>query len=218
MAKANLRRGIFITFEGVEGCGKSTHAKLICRYLKNNALPFLYTKEPGGTKVGEKIRKILLDPENKTMRDITELFLFEANRSQIVDEVIRPALSKKSIVICDRFYDATVAYQGYGGRLNRALIKEMNTLAAGGLRPDLTIVLDIDVKRGLYRAGLRRKKDRMERKEIAYHTRVRRGYRDIARKEPRRVKLIATQDKIDATQNLIRREVLNVIRRYTITR
>lgn len=218
MAKKSLRRGIFITFEGVEGCGKSTHSRLIYGYLKRKGYPCLYTKEPGGTKVGDRIRKILLDPENRSLDNITELFLFEANRSQLVNEMIRPALKRKMIVISDRFFDATMAYQGYGSRLNKKTIGRMNDLATGGVRPDLTIILDIETKKGLYRAARRRRRDRMEKKSLSYHNRVRRGYIDIAKKEPRRVKLIATRKRIEQTQELIKSEVLNVIQRYTITR
>lgn len=218
MAKKTLRRGIFITFEGVEGCGKSTHSKLIYRYLKKMGYPCLYTREPGGTRVGNKIREILLNPRNSGMDGVTELFLFEANRSQIVAEVIRPALRQKRIVICDRFFDATMAYQGYGAGLNKAVIKNMSSLATGGIRPDLTIVLDIDTKKGLYRATRLKRMDRMEGKRLSFHNRVRKGYRDIARKETRRVKVISTRKKVGKTQELIRQEVLDVIRRYKITR
>lgn len=214
MAKKGLRRGLFISFEGVEGCGKSTHSRLIYKYLKEEGYPSLYTKEPGGTKIGDKIRKILLDPKNIAMNDIAELFLFEANRSLVVDEVIRPALRKKMVVISDRFHDATMAYQGYGDGLNKTIIKSMNRLATGGITPDLTIVLDIDTKKGLYRAGRR---DRMEKKKISFHNRVRRGYKALAGKEPRRVRVIATKERIGDTQRLIRAEVLDVIQRYKAT-
>ena len=217
MEKKSLRRGLFITVEGVEGCGKSTHSRLIYRYLKGLGLPCVYTKEPGGTRIGNKIRKILLSPRNAGMDDIAELFLFEANRSQVVSEVIRPALKRKTIVICDRFYDATMAYQGYGDRLDKAIIKRMNGLATGGTRPDLTIILDINVEKGLQRARLKRR-DRMEEKGLSYHNRVRKGYVDIARKEPRRVKLIPTKKRIEDTQELIRRKVLNVTGKYKIAR
>lgn len=214
MAKKTLRHGIFITFEGVEGCGKSTHSRLIYRYLKNKGFPCLYTKEPGGTRVGEKIRKILLDPKNIKINSITELFLFEANRSQIVNEVIKPALKRKMIVICDRFFDSTMAYQGYGSGLDKGIIKRMNYLATSGLKPDLTIILDVNVKKGLSRTTRQRKKDRMEGKPISYHKRVRKGHLDIAKKDPRRVKFIATRESIAETQQLVRTKVLSVIQRY----
>jgi len=215
MPEKGLKKGIFITFEGVEGCGKSTHARLVYNYLTRNIkLPCVYTAEPGGTKIGDKIRRILLNPDNTSLSSITELFLFEASRSQLVKEIIRPALKKKSIVICDRFYDATAAYQGRAGSLGVDLTEKMNHLATGGLKPDLTIILDIDVKEGLRRATRHRGKDRMERKNISYHNRVRKGYIEIAKDQPRRVRLIKTRRTVSETQIPIKQEVLNVIQGY----
>ncbi len=218
MPRKNLKKGIFITFEGVEGCGKSTHAKGIFKHLKGMGYDCLLTREPGGTKIGEMIRRILLSPGNTSLNDITELFLFEANRSQVVDELIRPALKKKMIVICDRFFDATMAYQGYANGLDKRMVDRMNILATGGLKPDLTIILDINVKEGLRRAARFGIKDRMENKTVRYHNRVRRGYKDIARREPRRVKLISQRADMDKTQELIRREVSLVVKRYKAAR
>jgi len=214
MAKKSLRRGIFITFEGVEGCGKSTHSWSIYRYLKKKGYPCVLTKEPGGTKIGNVIRKTLLNPKNASLNNITELFLFEANRSQLVDETIKPALKQKKIVICDRFFDATVAYQGYAGGLKKASIRMMNNLATGGIKPHLTIILDIEAKKGLRRTTRYRRKDRIERKPLSYHNRVRKGYISIAKSQPRRVKLITTREKIGKTQELIKKEVLRVVARY----
>jgi len=214
MAKKDLKRGIFITFEGVEGCGKSTHSRLAYRTLRRMGYDCLRTREPGGTKAGGRIRRLLLDPANKGIEDVTELFLFQASRSQIVREVIRPALKRKRIVICDRFYDATMAYQGYGSGLDRGVIKEMSMLATGGLRPDLTLILDIGTEKGLRRAT-RYEADRMEEKALSYHKRVRGGYRRIARDEPRRVKLVAAMEDKRDTQGLIRKEILSVIQRYS---
>ncbi len=215
MAKGRLKRGVFITFEGVEGCGKSTHSRRVYRYIRDSLkLACLYTKEPGGTKAGEEIRRLLLHTDNTRLGDLAELFLFEASRTQLVDEVIKPALGRKKIVICDRFYDATMAYQGYGGNINRRLIARLNHIATEGLKPDLTIILDIDTKKGLHRATHRYGRDRMEKKRLSYHARVRKGYVNIARKNMWRVKLIPTKDSISETQGLIRREVLNVISRY----
>ncbi len=214
MAKKSLRCGIFITFEGVEGCGKSTHARLVHRALKRLGYPSMYTKEPGGTKIGDKIRRILLDTKNTSLAVITELFLFEASRSEVVDKVITPALRRKMVVICDRFFDATMAYQGYGSGLNKNNIKSMTNFATKNLKPDLTIILDISIKKGLYRAGFKNGKDRMEKRPVSYHKRVRKGYRDIAKREPGRVRLISTMKDVDDTHTAVMREVLNVIRRY----
>ena len=218
MAKKSLKQGIFITFEGVEGCGKTTHAKIFYKYLKRLGYPCVYTREPGGTNVGNKIRKILLNPRNTSLCDLTEFFLFEASRAQIVDEVIRPALRRKKIVICDRFSDATMAYQGYGDGLCKDTIKIMSNLACEGIRPDLTIIMDIETKKGLYRATRLSRVDRMEKKNLAYHKRVRKGYLSIARKNPGRIKVIKTKKLLDNTQKAVRREVMDVIQRYLAAR
>src|SRR3989338_5624367 len=149
MAKKSLRKGVFVTFEGPEGCGKSTQSKLLYDYLRMHSYDCVYTREPGGTSLGDHIRHILLHASGIKITDLAELFLFEASRTQIVNEIIRPNLEKKRIIICDRFGDATVAYQGYGGGLHIKLIKRLNNLAAGGLRPDITILLDVDSAIGL---------------------------------------------------------------------
>ena len=209
-----MKRGLFITFEGPEGCGKSTHAALLCGYLKKRAYPFLSTREPGGTRLGERIRSVLLHADGIDISDVTELFLFEAARSQIVREVIRPALKKRYIVVCDRFSDATVCYQGYGGKVPLGSIRRVDRVATGGLVPDLTILLDIDTPTGLRRAG-RKGVDRMERKDIAYHRRVRGGYLALAKADRRRFRVIRVTGSIARTQELVRREVMRVIQRYT---
>lgn len=200
-----MSRGKFITIEGPEGSGKSTHSRLLCGHLRRRGLKVLHTREPGGTKVGEALRRILLDKKNKGISDGCELFLFLAARAQIVEEVIRPALTKGYTVVCDRFHDATVAYQGYGAGLGLKLIGSAGRLATGGLRPDLTILLDVETKVGLKRAGV---KDRMETKSLLFHKRVRQGYLKIAKNEPRRIKVIRTSDAAVADiQDKIRRAV-----------
>ena len=196
---------MFITFEGPEGSGKSTHSRLLCDFLKRKGFKVLYTREPGGTLVSEKIRKILLDPENKDMDVVCEMFLYMAARSQIVKQVISPAIKKGIIVICDRFLDATVVYQGYAGGIDIRLIKDIGRLATGGVLPDLTFLLDIESKKGLARAG--RVKDRIEKKSLTYHKKVRKGYLAIARKEPGRVKIMSAIGDIDETQDEIRKMV-----------
>jgi dTMP kinase len=210
-----MRRGLFITFEGPEGCGKSTQSKLLRGYLKRT-YACVHTREPGGTELGERVRGVLLHSDGLDISDLAELFLFEAARSQIVREVIRPALEKKYIVICDRFSDATLSYQGYGGKIPLATIRSLDAVATGGLRPDLTILLDIDTATGLSRARAKGT-DRMERKERAYHRRVRAGYLKLARAEPRRIKVIKVTGSIQQTQALVRREAEHVIRKYTRT-
>ena len=213
MAKKDLKRGIFITLEGPEGCGKSTQSKLLYDYLKEGGYDCIYTHEPGGTKIGEYIRHILLGLKDINVSDLTELLLFESARSQIVKEIIRPALAKRKIIICDRFSDATLSYQGYGGKIPIKAIKIIDCIATGGLEPDLTILLDIDTIAGLKRAK-KKGVDRMEAKDIAYHRRVRKGYLKLAKGYPDRIKLIKVKDGIDKIQGLIRRKVELVIRRY----
>lgn len=204
-----MSRGKFITIEGPEGSGKSTHSRLLCGYLKRRGLKVLRTREPGGTEAGEAIRSILLDKKNEKMSDACELFLFLAARAQIVEEAIKPALVKGYTVVCDRFHDATVAYQGYGAGLDLKLIGSMGNLATGGLKPDLTILLDVETEVGLRRAGA---KDRMEIKSVRFHKKVREGYLKIARKQPRRIKVIRTTDATVAEiQDKVRRAVSHVV-------
>ncbi len=172
---------LFITFEGGEGSGKSTQARALYRRLFEMGVPALLTHEPGGTPLGKQLRRWLkgereIDPQ-------TELLLFNASRAHLVSQVIRPSLEKGTVVICDRFADSTTAYQGYGRGLDFSLIEAANNIATQGLRPDLTVLLDIPVERGLARKRLR---DRFEREELAFHQRVRQGYLEMAAKEPER--------------------------------
>jgi len=211
MAKKILKKSLFITFEGPEGCGKSTHAKKICAFLKNNGYDCVFTREPGGTPVGDRIRKVLLDPGHRGMGPMTEALLFEASRSVLLEEVIRPALNKKKIVICDRFSDSTVVYQGYAGRLPLREIKRLDTAATGGIKPDLTIILDVNAGTGLKRAAAKRQKDRMELKSLDFHRKVRAGFLEVARKDKKRVRVIKVRAKIEQTQAMVRGEVLKAI-------
>lgn len=201
-----LKRGLFITFEGPEGSGKTTHSKLLCEFLLKNGYEVLHTREPGGTSISEKIRKILLDPKNKGMDVGCEMLLYMAARAQIVSEKILPALERGNIVICDRFTDATLAYQGYAGGLDLKVIDNIAKIVTKGLKPDVTFLLDIDAKAGLLRAG--KSRDRMERKSILYHNRVRNGYLSIARKEPKRIKVISATGQIKETREKIREIVI----------
>lgn len=210
MPAKKLKRGVFITFEGPEGCGKSTHARLLYDHLKSSSYKALLTREPGGTKAGEEIRDILLHSDGLAISDLTELFLFEAARSQIVSELIRPSLNKGMIVICDRFSDATVCYQGYAGGVALKTIEALNRAATGSLEPDLTILLDVDTKTGLERAK-RKGVDRMEKKDLVYHKQVRAGYLKLAKRYPVRIKVIKVAGSIEETQALVRREVGRVV-------
>jgi dTMP kinase len=207
--KYNMKRGLFITFEGPEGSGKSTHSRLLCEFLRKWGCKVLYTREPGGTFISEKIRRILLDTRNKKMDIVCELLLYMASRAQVVEEKILPALKNGEIVICDRFLDATLAYQGYGGGIDAKLIKSIGKLATKGILPDITFLLDIAVSEGLSRAG--KIKDRMEKKPFAFHRKVRKGYLAIARKEPKRIKVLLAIGDIEDTQEKIRKTILKAI-------
>lgn len=203
-----MKCGLFITFEGPEGSGKTTHSKLLCGFLRKKGFKVLHTREPGGTLISEKIRRILLDPKNKGMDMVCEMLLYMAARSQIVKDKILPALRKKQIVVCDRFIDATLAYQGYAGGLDKKVIINIGKLVTRGIYPDITFLLDIDAEKGLARAGKAR--DRIERKSILYHNRVRKGYLAIAKKEPKRVKVISALGQVYKNQAMIRKAVLDL--------
>jgi dTMP kinase len=205
LAKKNLlKKGLLITLEGPEGSGKSTHALLLFKYLKQKGYDCVFTREPGGTALGREIRKILLKKKTIKLNEICELFLFEASRAEVMEEVISPSLKKRKLVICDRFYDATLAYQGFGAGLDVRLINSLNRYATGGIKPDLTILLDIETKKGLKRALKTRRPDRMESKTINFHKRVRRGYLRLARGEPARIKVVSSEGNRNEVQNSIR--------------
>ncbi|MBL7085182.1 MAG: dTMP kinase [Candidatus Omnitrophica bacterium] len=204
MAKRALKKGILITFEGPEGSGKSTQVRLLANYLRKESLKVLRLREPGGTKISEKIRKILLDPKNKNMDAVCEMLLYQAARAQVVHEKILSALREKKIVLLDRFLDATICYQGYGAGLDINLIKQVGRLVTYGIQPDLTILLDISAKEGLRKSAGR---DRIERKPLAFHRRVRKGYLKLARANPRRIKVVPVAGKIAKTQAAIRKIV-----------
>lgn len=188
--------GFFITFEGVEGSGKSTQIGLLKGYLEGKGKKVLTLREPGGTILGEKIRGILLNAGDEAIDPGAELFLYEACRAQLVKNVIEPALKAGNIVICDRFTDSTLAYQGYGRGLDLGAIESLNRFATQGITPGLTILLDCPPEAGLKRAWSRikstrgEKEDRFEKEDILFHTRVREGYLKIAQKEPERIKVM----------------------------
>jgi len=182
-------RGILITLEGGEGTGKSTQLAILAEVLQAAGLTVLVLREPGGTPVGEAIREVLLDPRRTNINDRAELLLYEASRAQLVDEVMRPALAAGKVVICDRFYDSTMAYQGHARGLSLDEVRALNRFATAGLTPDLTIVFDIDPTTGLDRATVNGA-DRLESEEAEFHDRVREGFVRIAEEEPERVVLI----------------------------
>jgi dTMP kinase len=204
--------GFFITFEGIEGCGKTTQINHLSAYFKKKSLPFLLTREPGGTAIGDRIRQILLSSENNRMEPVTEFFLYAAARAQHISQVVLPALTEGKTVLCDRFADATAAYQGYGRGLNLAWIEEIHERFLNGLKPNLTFLLDLAEEEGLRRAWKRMenqtvKEDRFEKEALAFHRRVREGYLVLARKEPNRIILL---DGMKDEQSL-HREILTYL-------
>lgn len=204
-----IMSGLFITFEGSEGCGKSTQSKLLKEYLEEQGHTVLFVREPGGTVISEKIRQILLDKKNDGMSATCEMFLYMAARSQIVEEVIKPALDKGIVVICDRFLDSTLAYQGYGLGMDLKVIQSVGKLATGGISPDLTILLDVPLEQGL--AHRKDSQDRIEKRSLEYHQKVRKGYFELARLEPKRIQVITVEDNMADTQESVRKVVNTVI-------
>lgn len=178
-------RGLFVTFEGVEGSGKTTQMRRLAARLRRRGLRVEVTAEPDGTPLGRAVRRLF----ERAPRPLTELFLFLAARHEHVSNKIRPWLAAGHVVLCDRYADATVAYQGYGRGIDPAMIRELNVQATGGVLPDLTLLFDLDPRLGLARIGTRRL-DHFERQALAFHRRVRRGYLEIQRAEPKRVRLI----------------------------
>jgi dTMP kinase len=180
------RRGVFITFEGPEGSGKSTQLRMLAGRLRAEGRDVRETQEPGGTPIGTQIRNLLLDPENRELCPTAELLLMFASRAQNVDQVILPALAGGRIVLCDRFTDSTLAYQGAGRGLGADVVYELDRIACRGLVPDLTLLIDIDPETGLARA----QQTRMEAQDAAFHRKVREAYRQLAAEEARRVRWI----------------------------
>jgi len=185
-----MMRGYFITFEGTEGSGKSTQIEVLARHLIRHGHKVVTTREPGGTAFGEQIRRVLLSVKNRRLDPRAELFLYLASRTQHLEEVILPALKKGKIVLCDRFSDATVAYQGFGRQLDMKVVRTAVGYAAKGLSPDLTLLLDLDVRLGLARVKDRGRSNRLDREQREFHQRVRLGYRRLARSEPGRIKIV----------------------------
>ena len=181
-----MNKGLFITFEGIDGCGKSTQFEMLKSYLEEQKVEYIVVREPGGTVIGEKIREILLSKKNDKMTTMAELLLFEAARAQITEETIIPSLKSGVTVLCDRFFDSTTAYQGYARGIGTKITDELNTLATGGLKPDITFFIDITVDEALRRRGIRGDgDDRMEALGIEFQRKVAEGYREAAKADPR---------------------------------
>jgi len=204
---------LFITFEGIEGCGKSTQAKRLVNRLRELAVPLVFTLEPGGTSVGQKIRRILLDSRNQHLSPLTELLLYAADRAQHVEEVIKPALEQGKWVLCDRFFDATTVYQGYARGLDMKLIVTLNEKASPGIRPDITFLIDCAVEIGLERALKRNRiqfqegQDRFEREKKAFHEAVREGYLTMATEDRERFVVVDGTLKEDELEEIIFKHV-----------
>ena len=199
-----MMQGLFITFEGPDGCGKTTQMKLLAEYFKKKGKEVVLTREPGGKGLGEKVREILLNYDGE-VSDRCESFLFLADRAQNIDIIVNPAVKEGKIVLCVRHIDSTVAYQGYGRGLNIDRINMLNNLATNGKKPDLTLVFDVDVETSMKRVG--KEKDRMESAGIDFHNRVRKGYLELAKQEPKRIKVL------DATKSIeeIHKDVINIL-------
>ncbi len=189
-----MKKGLFITFEGADGCGKTTQLKLLKDYLENKGYDVLLTREPGGKGLGEKVREILLNYDGE-VSDRCESFLFLADRAQNIDIIVKPAIDEGKIVLCDRHTDSTAAYQGYGRGLDLDEIHMLNNLATGNKKPDLTLVFDVDIETSMNRVGS--EKDRMESSGAEFFNRVRNGYLELAKQEPERIKVVNSTKSIE---------------------
>ena len=202
-----MKKGLFITFEGTDGCGKTTQIELLKRYLEEKGYKVVLTREPGAKGLGEKLREILLNYDGDVSSNC-ESFLFLADRAQHIDMLIKPAIERGEVVLCDRHTDSTVAYQGYGRGLDLNQIKMLNDIATNGVKPDMTFVFDIDIETAQERVG--KTKDRMESAGIEFFKRVRQGYLEIAKSEPERAKVL------DATQTI--ETIANQVKEYIDTK
>lgn len=216
--------GVFITFEGPEGSGKSTQARLLYERLQGVGYPVILTREPGGTRIGEMIRRILVDLKHTEMAPTTETLLFSAARAQLVSELVRPYLATGGIVLCDRYADSTYAYQGYGLGRDLDELHAITAVATGGLMPDLTIFLDLDAEAGLRRKRAGRDRadqhgatpypewNRLDARDLAYHQRVSAGFAELMRREPERWRCLPAEQPVETLAEAILREVQPLLR------
>jgi len=204
--------GFFLTFEGPEGGGKTTQLAALAAFLRQRGCNPLTTREPGGTQIGDQVRAILADHRNTEMRPRTELLLFQASRAQLVEQVIRPHLEQGGIVICDRYGDSTLAYQGYGHQqFELEDVRRLVEFATGGLKPDLTLLLDVDVEEGLGRKQREGEWNRLDAYQVDFHRRVRQGYLSLAQAEPDRWLIIDASRPAEVVQQHIRQVVLQAL-------
>ena len=207
-------KGTFITFEGGEGSGKSTHIERLVARLRKGGHIVVLAREPGGTDVGEQIRHVLQYSKQSTaMKPETELLLFCASRAQLVREIIEPSLGQGHIVICDRYFDSTTVYQGVGRKIDPANVARINSFAIGTCIPDLTLVIDLDPRIGMERVRGRELFDRMENQSLEFYERVRRGYLDLAKREPKRVRVIDGSQSIETVERQIWEVTSHVLQR-----
>lgn len=204
-----MTKGLFITFEGADGCGKTTQLNLLNEYLEKEGYNVLVTREPGAKGLGEKVREILLNYDGE-VSDRCESFLFLADRAQHIDIIVNPAIKEGKIILCDRHTDSTIAYQGYGRGLDINQIKMLNNLATQGRVPDLTFVFDVDIKTSMSRVG--KEKDRMESAGAEFFNRVRQGYLEIAKQEPKRVKVIDSTKTIEEVFEEVKTTILQLLK------
>ena len=205
---------MFITLEGPEGSGKSTQIKRLAKRLESMGFPVITTREPGGTPIGDQIRQVLVRMENKELHPRTEILLFLAARAQLVEQLIKPALQDGKIILCDRYGDSTLAYQGYGHGLDLEKLRQMLDFATDHLKPDLTILLDLDVKLGLMRKKAEDEWNRLDAYEVLFHERVREGYLNLAREEPNRWRIVDASQGIDAVQADLLRIILDALKNH----
>ena len=202
---------MFITFEGIEGCGKTTQARLLAAALEERGIATLLTREPGGSAIGEQIRAVVLDTRNEGMDPMAEALLYVASRAQFVAEVVRPALAAGCTVICDRYADSTLAYQGYGRGLDLGTLMTLNRIATGGLTPNVTVLLDLLVAEGLRRRWREGAVNRLDAAGTAFHERVRNGYHALAEAEPRRWRTIDAGAAPSVVAAAVRAAVMGVV-------
>lgn len=204
-----MEKGLFITFEGADGSGKTTQLNLVKDFLEKEGYDVVVTREPGALELGQKIRNILLHYEG-VVADRCEMFLFLADRAQHVDTFIKPSIQDGKVVLCDRYIDSTVAYQGYGREQDIQLLKDLNNIAVNSLKPDLTLLFDVSTETAQQRVGS--EKDRLESSGLDFHRRVRNGYLELQKEEPNRIKLINANNSIENVYEQTKNTIINLLR------
>lgn len=205
--------GLFITMEGTDGSGKSTQINMLKEYLEKKGYDVVFVREPGGTKIGEKIREIILDPENNEMEYITEALLYASSRAQLVNQVILPALKNGKVVLCDRFVDSSIVYQGIARDLGEDIIAKINRIATGGLKPDITIFLNLSPEKAMKRKKQQKELDRLENEKQYFYNQVYYGYKTLAKKNSKRIKTIDASKDIESIYN----DIITVIEKFIYT-